>query len=237
MRKDDLRKLRALPATKEMLQKAKENSEYKMYLRIQNLNKFIKIAVFLPAHMKKDINTPRYEIFLNVVGEEFITRELDKSGNEVRWSSAMIQNLDGPDRLDWWYYSTPERNVEAQTFINADAKATMNRLPLQKDNGSKGVSRIGADIELFGRKYRICFTVRAIDLMQEQFGCHIAEILKMLSKDNPETLLNMAYILAVLVNERIRSERAKGSKPLTNGPRAAERWKPKRLFANSWLRN
>lgn len=74
------------------------------------------------------------------------------------------------------------------------------------------LSRIGADIELFDRKYRICFTVRAIDLMQEQFGCHIAEILKMLSKDNPETLLNMAYILTVLVNERIQSERAKGSK-------------------------
>lgn len=144
MRKDDLRKLRALPATKEMLQKAKENSEYKMYLRIQNLSQFIKIAVFLRDDMKKNISTPRYEIFLNVPGEEFITRELDKSGNEVRWSNAMIQNLDGPDELFWSWYSTPEKSAEAQTFINADAKTTLNRLPLQKDNGSKGVRRLRA---------------------------------------------------------------------------------------------
>ena len=74
------------------------------------------------------------------------------------------------------------------------------------------LSRIGTDIELFGREYHICFTVRAIDLIQEQFGCHIADVIKTLASDNPETLLNMAYILTVLVNERIRSERAKGSK-------------------------
>lgn len=144
MRKDELRKLRALPATKEMLQKAKENSGYKMYLRIQNLSQFIKIAVFLRNDMKKDISTPRYEIFLNVPGEEFITRELDKSGNEVRWSNAMIQNLDGPDGLSWWTYRDTEKDAEKQTFLNADAKATLNRLPLQKDNGSKGVRRLRA---------------------------------------------------------------------------------------------
>lgn len=110
MRKDELRKLRALPATKEMMAKGKEQREekvrywhsskitkrkvpeYDLLLRVQNLSSYIKIALFLPADMRKDIKTPRYEIFLNVKGGEYITRELDDKGQEKRWLTAKILN-------------------------------------------------------------------------------------------------------------------------------------------------
>ena len=83
MQKNELRKLRALPATKEMMQKGKKYTEkdemlwtgkkrhviipeYDVLMRVQNLKQYIKIAVFLPEDMRSDIKNPRYEIFLNV---------------------------------------------------------------------------------------------------------------------------------------------------------------------------
>ena len=109
MQKNELRKLRALPATKEMMQKGKKYTEkdemlwtgkkrhviipeYDVLMRVQNLKQYIKIAVFLPEDMRSDIKTPRYEIFLNVEGQEYITRELDAEGKEVHaaWESFGI---------------------------------------------------------------------------------------------------------------------------------------------------
>ena len=113
MQKEALRKLRALPATKEMMEKGKRftekvechswyNSgkpytkiipEYDVLLRVQNLDRFIKVAVFIPEKMRKNIKTPLYEIFLNAEGGEYLTRVLDDEGNEAAWSTAMIGNL------------------------------------------------------------------------------------------------------------------------------------------------
>ena len=94
MIKAELRKLRALNATKEMMQKAaadngveveekdwngksytkKYKYRYGMYLRCQNLNGYLKIAIFIPGEMKKGIATPRFEIFINPEADEYITR-------------------------------------------------------------------------------------------------------------------------------------------------------------------
>lgn len=157
MRKEELRKLRALPATKEMMLKGKRFTEetkkvwyynepitkiipdYDVLLRVQNLNGYIKIAVFLPEKMRKNIKTPRYEIFLNVQGCEYLTRELNDEGKEARWLTSMVNNLDGVDAFSY-YYSIKRPKV----FISRDGMNTLNGLNLQKDEhqSSKGLDRL-----------------------------------------------------------------------------------------------
>lgn len=153
MRKDELRRLRVLNATPEMMEKGKRYQEveeeyywtrqkikkivpeYDLLARAQNLNGIIKVAVFLPEKMRKDIKTPRYEIFLNVKGEEYITRELDDNGNETRWLTAMIRNL----KDICWYYS---RRLD-RTFLSKDAKDTLNRLKVADAyKNTTGLSRL-----------------------------------------------------------------------------------------------
>ncbi len=155
MHKEELRKLRALPATDEMMEKGKRyqklkqsrwdgekyttiKPDYDALFRVQNLGPYIKIAVFLPEKMRKDIKTPIYEIFLNVVGGEYITRELDDKGQEVMWRTSMISNLPGLTG-GWGYWSEPRND-----FLNRDAMATLNRLPLNSDKKYKGMKRLQA---------------------------------------------------------------------------------------------
>ena len=144
MRKEELRHLRALPATKEMMFKGKKFKEieeeywwnhtkrkviipeYDVLFRAQNLSGYIKIAVFLPEDMRKDIKNPRYEIFLNVEGGEYITRELDRDGKEVRWLSSMLTNL--KDVPAFGYYS------DTKYFISNDGMRTLNSLKLEHDS-------------------------------------------------------------------------------------------------------
>lgn len=154
MRKEELRKLRALPATKEMMEKGKRFHEeersrwdgtkytkifpdYDVLLRVQNLNGYIKIAAFLPEKMRADIKTPRYEVFLNVKGGEYITRELDDKGKELKWLTAMIGHLEGMDIWRWYYYD------DKKTFLNRDGRNTLNKLSLKCDDKSyKGLRRV-----------------------------------------------------------------------------------------------
>lgn len=153
MRKEELRKLRALPATKEMMEKGKRFEEvkergwdnkiytrirpdYEVLFRVQNLSGYIKVAVFLPEDMRKDIKTPRYEIFLNTEGCEYITRELDKNGKEKRWLTAMLGNL---DEVPGFYYWSRNRY-----YISRDGMKTLNGLMLEKERQqpSKGAYRL-----------------------------------------------------------------------------------------------
>lgn len=154
MQKNELRKLRALPATKEMMQKGKKYTEkdemlwtgkkrhviipeYDVLMRVQNLKQYIKIAVFLPEDMRSDIKTPRYEIFLNVEGQEYITRELDAEGKEVRWLASMVKNLEGIP----WYYG----KEGTKCFITKDGRETINALRLEEDCWNyKGIKRLQA---------------------------------------------------------------------------------------------
>ena len=154
MRKEELRRLRALPATKEMMFKGKQFkeveeecwynhkkkrviiSDYDVLFRVQNLSGYIKVAIFLPQDMRKNIKHPRYEIFLNIKGEEYITRELDKDGNEIRWLSSMLTNL--PDVPNFGYYSN------TKYFISNDGMRTLNSLELEHDKikPAKGAYRL-----------------------------------------------------------------------------------------------
>lgn len=152
MRKENLRKLRALPATKAMMEKGKsytvrkkkdwygrpyekKGHAYDTLLRAQNLDGYIKVAIFLPVDMLKDIKTPRYEIFVNVPGGEYITRELDKNGQEVRRLTSMVRNL--PEVDCWGYYDGPRKD-----YMNQDARKTLDALPLEKPRKSIGLDRL-----------------------------------------------------------------------------------------------
>lgn len=153
MRKEELRKLRSLPATKEMMEKGKRFQEktethwytrqkikvivpdYDVLLRVQNLNGYVKIAVFFPEKMRMDIKTPRYEIFLNTKGAEYITRELDDEGKEVKWSTAMVCNLNGLE--NGWY------SERLKVFVSRDGMHTLNRLEVKQGyEKKKGIYRL-----------------------------------------------------------------------------------------------
>jgi DNA-directed RNA polymerase subunit RPC12/RpoP len=156
MRKEELRKLRKLPATKEMMQKGKQYHEeervewwsgekykvtvpqYDILLRVQNLSGYIKVAVFLPQDMRKNIRTPRYEIFINPAGGEWITRVLDENGNEERWSDAMVRNLPDTDQdySSYWFLK--------RIFLNRDGLKTLNTLPIdyRPAQEEKGIFRL-----------------------------------------------------------------------------------------------
>lgn len=135
MRKDELRKLRALPATKEMMEKGKAGI-YDLLLRVQNLSGYIKIALFLPEDMRKNIKMPRYEIFLNVEGNEYITRELDDKGKEKRWLTAMVGNLP-----EMWYLGYYKRK---KIYLTNDGRDTLNQLVLScnGEKNFKGLDRL-----------------------------------------------------------------------------------------------
>jgi DNA-directed RNA polymerase subunit RPC12/RpoP len=154
MQKNELRKLRALTATNEMMEKGKRYREevetdywtnkkriimipeYDYLCRVQNLSVYIKIALFLPEKMRKDIKTPRYEIFLNVKGNEWITRILDDAGQEEKWTTAMVFNLEGINR---WHDTDWNR---ARVYINRYAIATLNTLELEKNEKKTGIERL-----------------------------------------------------------------------------------------------
>ena len=139
MRKQELRKLRSLPPTKEMIEKAKDNKihekikgigysayyskRYKYFLRVQNLDRYIKIAVYPAENLEVNIKTPSHEVFLNPVGEEYITRLFDDKGKETGWSKAMFYNLPGLNAY-WW-----SSNQYQHTFwLNRDATRTLKSL-------------------------------------------------------------------------------------------------------------
>lgn len=116
MIKAELRKLRTLNATKAMVEKAKADKgatgpygyhykyTYGTYLRAQHLGGYLKVAVYPAGWLQEGIITAKYEIFLNPSGEEYITRVLDKTGKEVKWVTARIDNLT-PDGSRWYWDS------------------------------------------------------------------------------------------------------------------------------------
>lgn len=153
MKKEELRKLRSLTATKEMMAKAKititeketywggkeyirKRPLYEVFTRIQKLSGYIKIALFLPDWMKIGIKTPRYEIFVNEVGGEWITRELDMKGKEVGWKEAMICNLDGIELSRYVYCGLKENPI----YYPKDGIFNLKCLPAKEN--VKGLARL-----------------------------------------------------------------------------------------------
>lgn len=125
MNKEKLRKLRALNATRAMMYKAKQDvpqiksmygtwkeTVYKhgIYMRVQQLDGYLKIALFFAGEMRMGKKTPAYEIFCDRNTGEFITWDC----KEEKWRNAMIDNLEFPS---YKYYSGKWISSEAARSI------------------------------------------------------------------------------------------------------------------------
>lgn len=101
-------------------------------MRCQNLEGFIKIALFFAPFLKAGDKKPSIEIFINPEGCEHITRYWDEDGSE-RWTSTMIKNLNVitiPDHNGKLIsQSSYTYSCHNQCWINPEGKKTLyNRL-------------------------------------------------------------------------------------------------------------
>ena len=110
MKKAELKKLRTLRATKKMMKMAVDDTvkmrrmgtwgnpyviesyTYGLYMRCQILDGILKVAFFLPEHMRMGADLPAYELFINRQTGEFLTydRKLD------RWLTAKVDMIQWP---------------------------------------------------------------------------------------------------------------------------------------------
>ena len=110
-----------------------KEQKYAQLIRVQNLKGYVKVAVFFPAWLNKGIKTPRYEIFINVPGHEWITRELKENGTEFCWRGAMVSNLSNVYLGYYW----DSQNYPETTYANQDARRTLSRLDCNNNKLSK----------------------------------------------------------------------------------------------------
>ena len=111
MRKEDLRRLKRINATPHMMRMAMDNkldepkiinqygykyiynTRYDMFIRCQTRGPYLMICLFFPDTMMDGSIYPTYEIYCNPEGNEFITRIRSSDGNEIKWSTAKVENL------------------------------------------------------------------------------------------------------------------------------------------------
>ena len=142
MIKEELKKLRTLHATPKMLQMAKADKiaprpycswkgrtytsntyEWGLFLRCQQLNGYLKVAIFLPEMMRCGSNMPAFEIFINKAGSQFITW----NAREQKWSEAMIDNL--PIRIP----------TGGKVWINPEGKQSIKKYLKTEAAGYEGI--------------------------------------------------------------------------------------------------
>lgn len=111
LNKKELKKLRTLKATPKMLQMAAADAkkprtisrwgtswtedayEYGLYMRCQNLNGILKVAFFLPEHLRSGGNLPVYELFISRSSGQFLTYDRMRE----KWLTAKLDMLPWPD--------------------------------------------------------------------------------------------------------------------------------------------
>lgn len=131
MKKEELKKLRTLNATKTMMNKASmdvpkqvRNSwetytkyKYGAYVRVQILNGIMKAAFFLADRMRSGGRKPVYEVFINKETGEFITWDADQE----KWRNAKLDMLEWPK---YFYhsgkYSNTETNKSIKRYLGVD---------------------------------------------------------------------------------------------------------------------
>lgn len=131
MIKAKLEKLRTLNATPAMVNALAEPGRiknflgtrkkyrYKLFARCQNLDGILKISICTRKDLEKNIRTPKWDIFINYEGNEYITRELQKNGT-YKWRSAYLINL---DPSGFW-----EMNYDHYIYMNPEGKKSIRQL-------------------------------------------------------------------------------------------------------------
>lgn len=136
MRKSELEKLRTLNATPAMiraLQKpgTKRNyygeinkEKYHLAARCQQLGGFLKVSICTREDIGKKVYTPKWDIFVNYEGDEYITRERQKDGS-YKWRKAYGYNLEPYSwykRWDEYVYISPEGSSQIQKILGTKEK-------------------------------------------------------------------------------------------------------------------
>ena len=144
MVKEELKKLRTLRATPKMMELAKQDKkemrlinsiygyrynaktyEYYLFLRCQELRGYLKVAVFLPDHMRCGSNMPAYEIFLHRDAGQYLTWD----ARQQKWLTAMIHNL---PCMQW-------NNAHLNVWINPEGKSTIKKYLGVEKSGFEGI--------------------------------------------------------------------------------------------------
>ena len=133
MIKKELMALRTLKATPKMMEMARNDTvqqrsytnhwggpyaykgyAYNIFLRCQTLKGYLKVAMFLPALMRKGNDMPVYELFISKKAGQFLTWNC----REQKWSEAMADNLPWTKDLGWnWHQGTIWINPEGKQTI------------------------------------------------------------------------------------------------------------------------
>lgn len=126
MKKGELRRLRTLKATKKMMQMAADDTvkrervgtwsnpytiercRYGLYMRCQILNGYLKVAFFLPEHLRMGADLPAYELFIDRLTGEFLT--YDRKSD--RWLTAKLDMLPWPG----YVYHSEKRWINPEGF-------------------------------------------------------------------------------------------------------------------------
>lgn len=142
MIKRELEKLRTLNATPAMVKALEKPGEEKDYwgkrhkykycfaARCQNLNGYLKVSICTREDVRKKILTPKWDVFINYDGDEYITRERQKDGS-YKWRTAYIFNLED----DRWY----RRDYDSYMYMNTEGSKEIQELLGTKDRGFTGI--------------------------------------------------------------------------------------------------
>lgn len=152
MRKEELRQLKRINATPNMIDLANErgiftyeasygealtkDGKYDLLIRCQTRGRILMICLFLADRIRKGELTPAYEIYCNPEGGEYITRIL-KDGREEGWSSAMADNLKEMENIHFsrsWY-----KGLEKRVWQNLEGKETIKKFLGVQNTGMKGL--------------------------------------------------------------------------------------------------
>ncbi len=141
MIKKELEKLRALNATKTMIYALSEPGrkknrrgefnkyKYRLAARCQNLNGYLKVSICTRQDVKNKIYTPKWDVFINYQGNEYITRERQGDGT-YKWRTACICNLE---------YGCWNSEYDSYIYMNPENRATVQALLGTKEKGYKGI--------------------------------------------------------------------------------------------------
>lgn len=132
MIKAKLEKLRALNATPAMIKAVSlpgrkkdywdqkvHPYKYRLFSRCQQLDGILKVSICTREDLNAGIVTPKWDLFINYEGDEYITRERQQDGN-YKWRTAYIINL---EECGYYYY----RNYDQYLYMNPEGKRSVRR--------------------------------------------------------------------------------------------------------------
>lgn len=146
MKKSELAKLRTLNVTKtikDILQLKPKAGEcytpygrkadwmYEIAARCQQLSGYLKVSIFKREDVFNQIIAPRWDIFIDYNGYQYITRERQKDGS-YKWRECMADNLE----KNWFWGNRSSINY---CYMSYENRRTIKSLLETKEDGFTGI--------------------------------------------------------------------------------------------------